>query len=479
MRKKHGCILMLSLVVCLMAGTLIRYQRHSFEERFDVPETAADTEKAGEGEQTADTGEGGQRTDGAGEAVDAEKNDETESESGKTADSDTVSEAQERAGMPIRVLLCSDSFESYYHQSETVEFQADYACLTPEGETVACPAGTSMGFGDDSEGTWIFTPVRENGGFCLPDLVRGYEDPVYLGSLEIRCAPEGLLLINILDVETYLGNVVPSEMPAGYPAEALKAQAVCARTYAYAHLESDRLEEFEADVDDSVQFQVYNNQPRDERTSQAVADTAGLVLKKDGELADARYYSTSCGLELTGDLSEEAVFAAFITASREDDYEREEPWYRWSTYFSMEELSGMADTAGLAVGELESIQVEAREESGRAETLLVKGTKGEARIEGEYEIRSFLEPAKTPVTLQDGETAPKLGMLPSAFFYLAEDGGKEEQKGYFVYGGGYGHGIGMSQNGAKNMAEAGKNFQEILAYYYDEVELDAETDTDH
>ena len=71
----------------------------------------------------------------------------------------------------------------------------------------------------------------------------------------------------------------------------------------------------------------------------------------------------------------------------------------------------------------------------------MKGTKGEARIEGEYEIRSFLEPAKTPVTLQDGETAPKLGMLPSAFFYLAEDGGKEEQKGYFVYGGGYGHGI--------------------------------------
>ena len=159
-----------------------------------------------------------------GKQLTREKNDETESESGKTADSDKVSEAQERAGMPIRVLLCSDSFESYYHQSETVEFQADYACLTPEGETVACPAGTSMGFGDDSEGTWIFTPVRENGGFCLPDLVRGYEDPVYLGSLEIRCAPEGLLLINILDVETYLGNVVPSEMPAGYPAEALKAR---------------------------------------------------------------------------------------------------------------------------------------------------------------------------------------------------------------------------------------------------------------
>ena len=104
---------------------------------------------------------------------------------------------------------------------------------------------------------------------------RGHGTPVYEGTMEVWPAEEGFYLVNELPFETYLKYVVPSEMPSGYAKEALKAQAVCARTYACKQLQSYDFPECRAHVDDSVSYQVYNNTGAAESTSQAVDETVG------------------------------------------------------------------------------------------------------------------------------------------------------------------------------------------------------------
>jgi stage II sporulation protein D len=309
------------------------------------------------------------------------------------------------------------------------------------------------------------TPCKEEGIFTLPNLKRSQESPSYSGSLILEKTEEGLCLVNELTLEDYLCKVVPSEMPSAYPLEALKAQAVCARTYALKRIAENEAREECPDLDDSVSFQVYNNFAATDRTDQAVEETRGQVLMKEGELLDALYYSTSCGLQLSEDLADEAVFCTLLSQTSESAYEKEEAWYRWDTSFSLETLTDLAEKwQGSSIGNVLSMDVVSRGENGQVEELKVTGEKGALDISGEYYVRTFLNGGT--VTLQDETVAPDLGMLPSAFFYLEEWTKRGTLYGYQVIGGGYGHGKGMSQNGAKHMAYAGKTCQEILKYYY-------------
>lgn len=123
----------------------------------------------------------------------------------------------------------------------------------------------------------------------------------YKGSIELRRYPEGYVIVNELPIEEYLCAVVPSEMPAAYEVEALKAQAVCARSYAYIQLERGDYAAFGAHVDDSTNYQVYNKKEGDEKTSAAVLDTAGKVIHYQGKIAEAYYFSTSSGITGNGE----------------------------------------------------------------------------------------------------------------------------------------------------------------------------------
>ena len=101
-------------------------------------------------------------------------------------------------------------------------------------------------------------------------------------------------------MEDYLKKVVPSEMPASYEKEALKAQAVCARTYAYMQIQSNTYSRYGAQVDDSTNFQVYNNVATDANTASAVQETYGKLLLYEGKPIEAYYFSTSCGYTTDG-----------------------------------------------------------------------------------------------------------------------------------------------------------------------------------
>lgn len=372
----------------------------------------------------------------------------------------------------VRVLICSDNYESEYHDRLTLQCSTDYTVSygdITEEHKASEPVWFTL---DDpwlSYGAVTLTAKDKNGTFTLPDLQRAQEAPAYEGKFIIEKKAEGLLVVNELPLETYLRYVVPSEMPADYPMEALKAQAICARTYAMKQIQGNRGEKNGVDLDDSVSYQVYNNIKNNERTDQAVSETKGKVLMRDGDLIDALYYSTSCGIQLSDNPSDEAVFCSLLSTRDEKAYEKEEPWYRWSVSFSLEELTELVKTGWQEdFGVVTGMEVVSREPSGVIAALKISGEGGEFQVEGEYTIRKLLQTRNSPVTLQDGSTAPNLGMLPSAFFYLTPNYEKEVLTGYTLTGGGYGHGKGMSQNGAKHMADAGHKCADILRYYYAE-----------
>lgn len=372
-------------------------------------------------------------------------------------------DADVRKDRMIRVLLKNNDFKAEYHDSVTISSEKGYTISDGTKSWQVNPweekkfDADSHEFGENG----ILSLESQNGSFCLPELKRDRMACDYEGKLELRKMPEGILVINILPLEAYLRGVVPSEMPASYPEEALKAQAVCARTYALKQVKEGRAKDFFADVDDSVSYQVYNNQDEAESTDLAVKETDGMVLLREEGLEDALYYSTSCGLDVKMDLSSETVFAAFISEDQIRAYEAGEAWYRWKTSISLKCWENVT-----------ALKVQDREQDGRARCLEVTDDTGQVeQIEGEYDIRKFLSEGMGTIYLQDGEEMSDMNLLPSAYFILEPEYENDSLTGYLVKGGGYGHGRGMSQNGAKHMALEEMDYKEILKHYYPDADV--------
>ena len=202
----------------------------------------------------------------------------------------------------IRVLLMTNGYKNTIHPSVTVSSTTGLS-ITYGEKVEECEAGTEVTFmPDDSrfQSGNIRIQAKE-GEITVNSLKRGYGIPSYQGILELRTTAEGIAIINELPVENYLCRVVPSEMPSGYEIEALKAQAVCARSYAYRQMAEYGYPEYEAHVDDSTSYQVYHKIDSQTSTDQAVEETAesfrDLAQSKGHELS----LSIAPGLIYTGD----------------------------------------------------------------------------------------------------------------------------------------------------------------------------------
>ncbi len=315
----------------------------------------------------------------------------------------------------------------------------------------------------------------------------------YRGQLIFQKATDesdGFVVINELPLEEYLYGVVPSEMPAGYPMEALKAQAICARTYAVIHMMNPAYPDYNAHVNDTTSFQVYHNIEEQASTNRAVDETAGLLLFEDNgeELAETFYYSTSCGQ--TCEASTNVEFKEYITKIYSSDVEAEESWYRWTCNVKdidennmltrmrarykvnpgkLLTMTGKDTFESLPINELESIKelfISKRGDGGVSEELIITTKKNTYKVVGEYNIRYVLNDPDTVIKKQDGSETNMSTLLPSAFISLEAVKSKDTVIGYQIIGGGYGHGVGMSQNGAKGMANLGYSAEEILGYFF-------------
>ena len=306
------------------------------------------------------------------------------------------------------------------------------------------------------------------------NIERGYGTPSYDGVIELRTTAEGIAMINELPLEDYLCRVVPSEMPASYEPEALKAQAVCARSYACRQMEDYAYPEYEAHVNDSTDYQVYNNSQPQDSSSSAVYDTAGQVVRYGGNIVTTYYYSTSCGrttnMEAWGTETNEgnAYLQSVEVRGDSEDYEKDLPWYKWTAAVPVQTLSNLIGlNTGTDVGTLSSVEVTKRGPGDVALQIVASGDKGSVTVDTENKIRSALGGNGYQITKNDGTVIDSTKLLPSAFISIEKSGDQ-----FVIQGGGYGHGIGMSQNGANEMAKQGKNYKEILELFYQGVTVE-------
>ena len=402
---------------------------------------------------------------------------------------------REDAADRIRVLIMGNGFESRYHEKIEITCPGSIKKIQGDSETMLDPASViSVTSGDGTCSERLILEPQDGSELTVNSLVRAQGTPSYGGRLEILDTENGLVLVNEIDMEAYLKKVIPSEMPSSYEKEALKAQAVCARTYAFVQSRSNSYSEYGAQIDDSTQFQVYNNVDPDEKTAQAVQETYGKMLYYNGNPITAYYFSTSCGTTTNAAIwdsdpeatpylrclslqtarsrlsfASEKAFASFIKKKDFPAYDASYPLYRWNF-----RTSGtiIASHVG-GVGKITGVSVTERGPGGVATKLLVKGSEGETTISGQNAIRSALGDAALTLTLMDGKTSGGWSLLPSGFLAIEETGTDEQGVVQFrVYGGGYGHGVGMSQNGAQGMAKAGMGYEEILKYFYDGVTIE-------
>jgi len=272
------------------------------------------------------------------------------------------------------------------------------------------------------------------------------------GKLVLQPGEKGMEIINALPMEIYLEGVVAAEMGPQFPEEALKAQAVAARTYALRTL-LDRPPFAPFHLYGDVRHQAYRGGEVPEKIRKAVQETRGEVLM-DGDSVAVLFYHANCGGVLADGRAVFGVDRSYLRA-RPDLYQgvvvceyatREVPelsWFqkreRWHAFVPR---SWLERTFGL--GQYRAFRILSRSLSGRVERIKIEGTRASREIVGQSRIRRMF-----------GK------LLPSTLFQV-----EETPEGVWLVGWGYGHGVGMCQVGAGGMAALGADHRTILEHYY-------------
>jgi len=285
----------------------------------------------------------------------------------------------------------------------------------------------------------------------------------FRGTVELRRRGGALDVVNELDLDSYVMGV--REVPGRWPMEALKAQAVAARTYALWEANKGYWNQFGFDVCGTTSCQVYQGadaeaDERGARWVQAVRETSGQVLLHEGQPALTRYHSTSGGRTLANEVVYPSDGPRPYLRAIDDPPDSVSPLHRWEQSFKREDLQRILHEAIELNGELTEIAVDEN-----ARTMIIKTKGGELEM-NTVRFRRVISnaapsvfPELYPGKRSDGERMPFT--LPSSRFAISKT-----PDGFVVNGRGYGHGVGMSQYGAMGRAERGDSYEEILAAYY-------------
>ena len=324
----------------------------------------------------------------------------------------------------------------------------------------------------------------------------GYE---YRGRMEI--APYGgdkLTVVNVLNVENYLRGCVGTQMDATYPHEALRAQAVASRTYAehVCNNTGDTNVKVPYTLNDTSSSQEYGGYAKENaRAVTGVTSTRGITIFGDGDQIESRYFLSS------GGMTEAAVNVWGISkdylssvSDAEDVVYGGEPWVKSYT------LSELGEK--FKVGNVSGVTIDSMTDSGRIYALTITGDSGAITLKGENILNQLDLPSSrariitnenpdTKVSILSAGGVTEVDSLKSCYALSGKDSvatldnglkqyvaiGANDARSYMAANGyvdgaltfagvGYGHGVGMSQSGAKALAKKGKTFKQILKYYY-------------
>ncbi len=267
------------------------------------------------------------------------------------------------------------------------------------------------------------------------------------GQIAVTVEAGRIQVLNQIGLEDYVASTVGGEMVSSWPSEALRAQAVAARTYVL--YEASRRRGAAWDVRATALSQVYRGiEAETKETRSATRATAGQVLTYAGAPILAVFHSTAGGRTATaGEVwGEDLPYLRVVEVEDEDAA----PHTYWRTVFEAQTLREILESAGVSVGQLQGLSIEGRTASGRIEQLVVRGSTGSVDLSG-HRLRNLLS---------------ELG-LHSTLFEI-----RESPEGFVFVGSGHGHGVGMSQWGARAMARRGASYKRILGRFYPGARLE-------
>lgn len=279
----------------------------------------------------------------------------------------------------------------------------------------------------------------------LKDLRTMIGDKKYFGGVRFNKDGKKFTVINLVPIEEYLRGVLPDEMSPSYPLEALKAQAVAARSFALKNRDKHKKDGF--DLCDKTHCQVYVGAKTFETTDKAVEETCGEILTYKEKLIETSFHADSGGM--TEDVSDVWGRATPYLIAVKEVFKQVEPW---TVKVSVKDFSSRF---GENFGVLKKIELSEmrigqgakdRTSSGRVNFAQIVGSKKTLKLSGTELRRKF--------------------SLPSTLFDMKLDGNEVIFTGY-----GSGHGVGMSQKGAKSYALDGWSYKKILEHYYHDSKL--------
>ncbi len=269
---------------------------------------------------------------------------------------------------------------------------------------------------------------------------RVYRGAIWLKPVTSAAGELSFQAINLVDLEDYLLSVVPSEMPTTWHLEAVKAQSIAARSYAVANYWKNEKDNY--DLKDTTDDQVYLGVESETASGNRACDeTSGIVLKHNQKVISAFFHSTSGGATEAGEnvWGKEIPYVQSVV-----DYDDNSPHFSWQRRFTVDQAE---KAFGLKQGALLSIQPFWKVASNRVKHAAVVSLDN--------------------TTVVTGERLRQLFKLPSSIFNVSFEDGS-----YVFAGRGFGHGLGMSQYGARTLAESGYNAAQILSYYYRDVSVE-------
>ena len=416
----------------------------------EATSTTSEPESSDKTSATADSLDGFRRHDSG-----SWNTEETSQDKPATFKEHTIPEELNR---PLRVGIFTGVKELYFkYQGETVH-------VTVSRNKVKFEAG-----GNSTEDISREFNSDEGGCLAVAADTKTLGKACYPGSILFRNTNGKLDAINSVDVEDYLRGVVPYEIGKldSSRIEALKAQAVAARTYAYKHFNSRESVGFDvyADTKDQVYKGLESATPL---TDAAVKATAGVVMTYGGEFIIAYYHSTCGGITETLATWNRADLP--YLKSVPDRRPNGKPWCDESSYTTWERRfadkkivklfkanaseakATFSSANGADFKKIKSIKIKDKLKSGRIMTLRVETDKGHFDVLTDR-TRWLFKKAGT--------------ILPSSFFTV-----KKEGREWVLTGTGFGHGVGMCQMGVRARAQAGQSYQEILSHYYQGITLE-------
>lgn len=357
-------------------------------------------------------------------------------------------------------------------------------------------------------------------GFKIKGLKRAYSEPVYFGNIEIIKENDKYILINEIEFEKYMESVLSSNNGNYENIEMLKTMAIINRSISLSNIKENRFKDMGANVDDSSKSIIYNNLPVNENIKKAIAETKGKFLHYNQEIIKPNYFGYSAGvIANSGEIWAGKKFKDFPTENKEyltykklftdavydnlqdevnsniffkskdiDSIEKDSEWFRWTTSLEQSNIDNLNKNIELiynkhknfiktyengeyiykpikTIGKLKDINVIERGKAGNIMKLEVIGEESKILLITDSVIKEFF--ALDYIIDNNGKRINNIKKLPSSYFVFDKvyDSNGYLQKLVF-YGGGNGHGVGLSLYAANKLAEQGKTYEEIISFFY-------------